>query len=238
MKRCALCKFNPADKTGSHIVPHFLLKQIDNAEGETGRDRELGFVIEPFDTKSYIGRSTNPEKIEKTFGELSDEEIEQKKERPLVVDHIFCSSCESRLAKIESLYAETLKKSDTKQYDSGIESELGLLFWISVLWRMSINRKSGKRLRRSEEELIRRNLNRFLPETADSFDVTKIKEANELSGLSYKLMRSPAYSEDSSTFLLFHPEFNTPYSLLIGEYILFISPYNNYDQYLQKISLV
>lgn len=234
MKRCALCKFNPADKTGSHIVPHFLLKQIDNAEGETGRDKELGFVIEPFDTKSYIGRSTSPEKLEKTFGELSDEEIELKKERPLVVDHIFCSTCESRLAKIESLYAETLKKSDTKQYDSGIESEFGLLFWISVLWRMSINGKSGNRLRRSEEELIRKNLNRLLPESADSFELKKIQDAKELSVISYKLMRCPAYSEDSSTFLLFHPEFDTPYSLLIGEYILFISPQNNYDQYLTK----
>ncbi len=45
MRNCLLCYENPADKTGSHIVPHFLVKRIDNEPGQSGRDKEMGFVI-------------------------------------------------------------------------------------------------------------------------------------------------------------------------------------------------
>lgn len=34
MEKCNLCKENDADKKGSHIVPHFLLKRIENIEGK------------------------------------------------------------------------------------------------------------------------------------------------------------------------------------------------------------
>lgn len=40
MKNCLLCEQNPADKTGSHIVPHFLSKRIDNEVGSKERNKE------------------------------------------------------------------------------------------------------------------------------------------------------------------------------------------------------
>jgi len=45
MDNCKLCKNKPADKKGSHIVPHFLLKRIENEEGKSERDYEIGFSI-------------------------------------------------------------------------------------------------------------------------------------------------------------------------------------------------
>ncbi len=58
MKECFICN-NEADKKGSHIVPHFLMKRIDNEEGSKERDKELGFEITETGSKSYFGCTSN-----------------------------------------------------------------------------------------------------------------------------------------------------------------------------------
>ena len=47
--RCLLCKYREADKTGSHIIPSFLMKRI-NGDGQ--RDHEVGF--EKKETNCYM----------------------------------------------------------------------------------------------------------------------------------------------------------------------------------------
>jgi hypothetical protein len=42
MDKCLLCKKKEANKTGSHIIPSFLMKRIN---GGRVRDHEVGFVI-------------------------------------------------------------------------------------------------------------------------------------------------------------------------------------------------
>src|SRR5690554_2297226 len=108
MRNCLLCDENPADKTGSHIVPHFLAKRIDNEPGESGRDKEMGFVITEDSTTSYFGRSVQPEKLEEIYGEVTDELIENNSIDG-IVDNYFCSDCETNLAIIESEYAKTIE---------------------------------------------------------------------------------------------------------------------------------
>ena len=233
MNNCLLCKKRLADKKGSHIVPHFLLKRIENIEGKKDRDNELGFNIQEFHTESYFGRAVQPDKLNDVYGELSDEEIKNNK-HPLVVDNTFCSYCESRFSKIESEYAKTLIKFDSKQYESGISSELGLLFWLSIIWRMSINKKSGVQLTKSESEISRRILNRCLQDKITNIDLKKMQESKDLKKISYRLFRCPNYSEENSTFLLLHPKFGNPYALIIDEYLLLLSFKNNYKDFLSK----
>jgi hypothetical protein len=233
MAKCLLCKDKDADKKGSHIVPHFLLKRIENVEGKSGRDYELGFYIEEFDTQSYFGRSVQKEKLDEIYGELSDEEIEKNK-HPLIVDNFFCSDCEKRLSVIESEYAKTLKKTGEDNFESGVPSEIGLLFWMSVIWRMSVNKKSGVQLTKGENEILRRILNRSLAETIDKIDIKKMQESKDLKKISYKLIRCPEYSNEFPTFLLFHPEFRKPYSILVDEYLLLFSFKSNFDNYKSK----
>ena len=81
MRNCLLCDKNPADKTGSHIVPHFLSKRIDNEVGSRERDKELGFRITQDTTESYFGSAVLPEKLEEVYGEVTDEIIESKNSR-------------------------------------------------------------------------------------------------------------------------------------------------------------
>jgi len=230
MEKCRLCKEKAADKKGSHIVPHFLLKRIENVEGKTDRDYELGFYIEEFDTKSYFGRAILPDKLEEIYGTLSDEEIEKNK-HPLVVDNYFCSDCEKRLSVIESVYSKTLDTVDDGKYKSGISSDIGLLFWMSVFWRMSIHMRSGVKLTSGENETLRRILNRTLTQSLDSIDISQMESSKDLKKITYKLIRCPKFSDKNPTFLLFHPDFDKPYSLLIDEYIVFLSLKNNYVHY-------
>lgn len=233
MKNCSLCRSKKANKKGSHIVPHFLLKRIENIEGQTGRDYELGFTIGEFNTDSHFGRAVQPEKLKEIYGELSDEEIESNK-HPLVVDHIFCNSCETRLSKIESEYAKTLHTASNEEYDSGIPAELGLLFWASILWRMSIDKKSGIQLTKNENETLRRILDRCLSIDISTIDINSMGTSKDLKKINYKLLRSPNFTNKHPTILFLHPKFRKPYTLLIDEFVLLFSFKNNFNDYLNK----
>jgi len=233
MEKCKLCKQNLADKTGSHIVPHFLLKRVENIEGETGRDYELGFTITEFDTSIHFGRSVPVDKLEDIFEKIEDKDLENNNS-PLITDNIFCSECETRLASIENEYAKTLSKFDENNYNSGIKNELALLFWISIIWRMSVNKKSGVTLTKYQDETLRRILNRSLNKKIENIDIENISNSRDLRKITYKLMRCPECSESNNTVIFFHPKFKNPYTLIIDEYILFFAFKNNYNDYLQK----
>lgn len=230
MKVCRLCKAREADKKGSHLVPHFLIKRVDNIDSKTERDYELGFAIGEFDTEFYFGRSVSPEKLEETFGELTDEEIEGSRS-PLIVDFYFCSHCEDRLSKIESEYSKTLSTFDKeKEYSSGLPSAVGLLFWISVFWRMSIHQQSGTYVSDEENDAMRVFLDRFLLVDTSKIDQA-IKEANEGDSMSYKLIRCPNFSHDHVTHMCWHPLFRKAYSLLIDEFVVVLSITDDYSEH-------
>ena len=233
MIKCILCKSNVADKKGSHIVPHFLLKRVENIDNKKGRDYELGYSIGEFNTESYFGRAVSTEKLESTYGDLTDEEIENNR-HPLVVDNVFCTSCEKKLSVIESEYAKTLNKKNTQIYSSEIKVEISFLFWMSIIWRMSINKKSGTELTSGENEILRRILNRYLAESLESINIAEMKLAEDLKKISYKILRSPDYSDKNFTFLLLHPEYRKPYCLLLDEYLILFSFKDNYYQYNTK----
>ncbi|MDP5170057.1 MAG: hypothetical protein NWR72_07415 [Bacteroidia bacterium] len=126
------------------MVPHFLLKRIENIEGKTGRDYEIGFQIGDLYTQSHFGRSVSLESLENAFGEISDEDIE-KNIHPFVEDHVFCRECEKRLAELESKYSKSMSVygDEDSSYSSGIDYQIGLLFWLSLIWRLSISQAAN-----------------------------------------------------------------------------------------------
>lgn len=233
MTKCRLCNTKIADKKGSHIVPHFLLKRIENIEGKTGRDYELGFTIEKLNAKSHFGRSVQPEKLEEIYGEITDEDIE-KNEHLLIVDNMFCSDCENRLAVIESEYAKTIETTNTENYESGISSAVGLLLWASVIWRMSINGKSGVKLNEEQNEKLRQILDCFLPQKLEEIDEHGMLENGLIKSLSYKLLRYSDSKDDDEKWLFFHPDFYNPLTLLIDEFVLCFSLDNNFEDISDK----
>ncbi|MGC4041897.1 MAG: hypothetical protein QM710_14230 [Flavobacterium sp.] len=214
MKICKICS-DIADKTGSHIVPHFLMKRIDSEDGKMGRDKEMGFVISE-KPSSYFGRATSPEKLTELFGEIDDSRIENNR-IPLVEDYIFCSRCEKELAELESNYSKSIDKptfSSDRNYSSKITSDKALLFWSSVIYRLSISENSGVRLMPEHEELFKKILERFF---------TAQKLIDDSKSITYKLFRAYEYSPKNTTVLHFNPFETNPYYIVIDEFIIIFS---------------
>ena len=59
MNNCLLCQQHETDKTGSHIIPSFLMKRIN---GEGKRDNEIGFEIKNGIVETYFGRDIYEDK--------------------------------------------------------------------------------------------------------------------------------------------------------------------------------
>lgn len=230
MDKCNLCKINDADKKGSHIVPHFLLKRIENIEGKTGRDYEIGYKIGRLTSESHFGRAVQPEKLEEVYGEITDDDI-YNNHHPLVIDHFLCSNCEERLAQIESIYSQTIKNNFPKAYESGISGSIGLLFWTSVFWRMSVHGESGVKLTAEQNEKLRVVLNTFLPVRNEKLEEELIAQNDLVKKISYKILRCHNCEKEKGRWLLFHPEFFNSLCLFIDEFVVVLSLDGQYDEF-------
>ncbi|MBL1232425.1 MAG: hypothetical protein COA31_006885 [Flavobacteriales bacterium] len=233
MDKCNLCKKNDADKKGSHIVPHFLLKRIENIDGKTGRDFEIGYKIERLKSESHFGRSVQLEKLEETYGEITDDDIDNNK-HPLIVDYFLCSYCEERFAQIESKYSQTIKTVENVEYKSGISNSNGILFWASVLWRMSVHGESGVKLTTKQNELFRKKLDSFLPDKNEKLNEKLFAESSLVKKISYKIVRCHNCRQDEAKWLLFHPEFYNSLCLFIDEFVIAFSLNGQYDEFKTK----
>ncbi|KQO28427.1 hypothetical protein ASF10_23135 [Flavobacterium sp. Leaf82] len=215
MKTCKICS-SAADKTGSHIVPHFLMKRIDTEEGKKGRDKELGFVISEKNPSSYFGRGASLEKLNEIFGEIDETRINNN-QIPLVEDYIFCHKCENELAELESNYSKSINNpsfNSDRNYSSKISADKALLFWISIMYRLSISANSGVKMLPEHEELLREILDLHFSSHSVNKSIERIR---------YKLFRAYDYSSKNSTVLHFNPKNINPYLVVIDEYILIFS---------------
>lgn len=138
--KCALCRKRHADKTGSHLVPNFLIHAAFSFDGKGPRDREIiehHFMNEMDRLYTYYGPQVSPERVELGLGHpMTDEEIYDNRS-PLMYDYLFCSECEKKFSIIESEYAafyRGVKKT--------ISPRIVYLFWLSVIWRMGVGRMS------------------------------------------------------------------------------------------------
>jgi len=223
MNKCKLCATKDADDTGSHVVPHFLLKRIFNIENAKGRDQEISFKISASDVQMSFGRSVQPEKLEELFGELTDEELEAKAMADLVVDYEWCKSCEKKFADLESFYAKTLAIEKGNEYQSTADSLTALMFWLSIIWRISVTGKNNLRLSAKDERKIRNLLNEF-ESGKDSQEFIK-KWTPVLNDISYQVYRSPDYykkiDSEHGTFLLDGKNMQ-PYAMMVDEFSVLI----------------
>lgn len=215
MKHCKICN-SKADKTGSHLVPHFLMKRIDSEEGKKGRDKEMGFVISEKNLSSYFGRGTSEDKLNEVYGEINEERINSN-QIPLLEDYIFCNKCEKHLADLESNYSKSINQYTNKvddNYLSKVSSKIATLFWVSIMFRLSIAKNLGVRLITEHEEILKNILNDYFSKNSINADSVSIK---------YKLFRSPDFSLKNSTILHINPEATNPYLAVIDEYVIVFS---------------
>lgn len=150
--RCLLCKYREADKTGSHIIPSFLMKRI-NGDGQ--RDHEVGFKMKNGVVDTCFGRDIYEDKRR----EITDEEDKLESRDNLdVSDYLFCTECEKFFGQLESAYAQSLSlgySKDKTTVNNKLSSLDALLFWCSIIWRVSVTGHLGQRLNPEYEERLR-----------------------------------------------------------------------------------
>ncbi|HEY0669399.1 MAG TPA: hypothetical protein VGD22_14535, partial [Sphingobacteriaceae bacterium] len=204
-------------KTGSHMIPLFLMKMVDSFDGKAARGRDLGFKLGAEEVGHYFGSSVLPEKLEEVLGEVSEEDIANSRS-DVIIDHIFCTKCEGRLGELENRYAKTLTKSDDKVYLSTKEPMSALMLWASVLWRASVAETLGIKLSPKDESKLGSILNSYIDLEVPAVELKGIPALNQLS---YKIIRSPGFSDEGKGFMFFNPHHRRPYCFLIGELAVF-----------------
>lgn len=154
-------KRNRQTRKCSHMVPHFLIAETFSYDGSKDREKVVVDVdnLSEGNKEYFFGHEVYDDTVNELLGHsFSDEEIEEesKKVNALTRDYVFCKECEERFGVIETYYSQILEKK-VKEYPP----EIPYLFWMSVVWRMSVG-QMGCKLERDHEEKLRKVLDKCL----------------------------------------------------------------------------
>jgi hypothetical protein len=230
--KCLICNILEADKTGSHIIPHFILESMQNQAGVNGRDKGVSFKLDETSSDFRFGRAITPETLESQLGRpATDEEIEKSvREQHHVEDHIFCTSCETKLSHFESLYKSEIDTSvrDKKNLS---DEQLKVLhfFWLSIILRCSVSRHSNFKLQPELEEAARKVVNGILGDSPKEIQRNCLQTS-----ISFKLkvFVNIETGDKTRNSILLHPVYKNPYLLFINEYVLLFE-YNSPSQIIE-----
>lgn len=139
--RCCLCRVMPANKTGSHMVPNFLAHPTFSWDGKGKRFHEAlnhDFINAQERNCQFYGREVPDWRFALGEGKknVTEEDI-KKNVNQLEFDNEFCSHCEDRFGVLETAYSQFYNGQQKK-----IHPRVAYLFWLSVLWRMSMGSMS------------------------------------------------------------------------------------------------
>ena len=139
--RCCLCRVMPANKTGSHMVPNFLAHPTFSWDGKGKRFHEAlnhDFINAQERNCQFYGREVPDWRFALGEGkkDVTEEDIKQNVNQ-LEYDNEFCSYCENRFGVLEMAYSQFYNGRQKK-----IHPRVAYLFWLSVLWRMSMGSMS------------------------------------------------------------------------------------------------
>lgn len=223
--KCALCKINEATQTNSHIVPSFLGARIFSYDGSGKRGKDIAFTLTASKQKVHTGDLPS-DKYEELFDEknLTDERIEELKKDSLSKDYYLCPDCEKHLAVfLESPYASFLKN------NTEVPGDIGMFFWISVVWRISITKVLGDWLSNETEELMRTILNKYLQQRTQNKDTETIISG---SSIKYRLLYCPGFLDKDAGFINYKTNaIHNCAAFLCGDMAVFIGVGNLFQEF-------
>ena len=214
--RCTLCRIRPANKTGSHMVPNFLAHPTFSWDGKGKRGHEAlnhDFLNTPNKNCQFYGNEVPGWRFAQGEGkkgaeEITDEDIDNNINQ-LEFDNEFCSVCENRFGVLESAYS---------QYYSGrikkIDARVAYLFWLSVLWRMSMG-SMGIFMDIEDELHLRRLLNENILGTTDEI----AKNDSDLGEWKYVMFRAEGLKDGDKGILGYRKECS-PYVVMYNDLVM------------------
>ena len=227
--KCLLCRKNDADAVGSHLVPHMLIQQLFSFDGKKGRDKEIAEVFNLSDGEysNYFGRNINSDIMSDINNRpVSDVEIdyEASKHSVFTRDHFFCQDCEKRFMAIESYYADILN-GKIKNYPPAIP----YLFWISVIWRMSIG-NMGLKMYPKDERILRKILDKTLSKEREKIQCDR----KSLGNCAYGIYHCDDIKDETTGIIGMHRR-TIPYKVLIGkDYINFFMSHRDAREFNER----
>ena len=211
--RCCLCRVMPANKTGSHMVPNFLAHPSFSWDGKGKRFHEAlnhDFLNAPDMNCQFYGREVPDWRFAMGAGkeEVTDSDIEQNINQ-LEYDNEFCSHCEDRFGVLESAYSQFYNGQLKK-----IHPRVAYLFWLSVLWRMSMGSMSIF-MDMNDELSLRELLDDNMLDT-----VKEIEESEtDLGGWQYAIFRAEGLREGDKGILGYRKECS-PYVVMYNDLVM------------------
>lgn len=190
---CALCKSHVADKSNSHMAPQFLIKELVNIKPNKNRDYEC--IVEINDAKAefrlYFGQAVNEDEVNvRIVTQRTPEETKMAEyvPNPVTRNNLLCVDCEDRFCSVENAYKriQIRLQNEWNNYQrspkrkpfkpSKYDVNIPYLFWLSVVWRMSVG-GLGIKLPEEHEERIRAILNKCLI-SKDVVDTSRLEDAD------------------------------------------------------------
>lgn len=210
---CFLCRSKLADCKDSHMAPHFLVQPFLSTNGSRQRGKEVvtESMLGGLKQEHKWGRSVLPDEIDATFGPIDEADKETLKPDALARDDFFCNDCEKRFSYIESAYADYLAGRK-----KNLSPEVGYLFWLGVIWRLSL---AGMCIKLTDEdsEKIRQILDRNMPDNKNGIDALQADDS--WGDMGYVVLRAKETKSELLSLSGNHAV-ATPYKILCGPYII------------------
>lgn len=211
--RCTLCRQMPANKTGSHMVPNSLAHPSFSWDAKGKRFHEAlnhDFLNALDQNCQFYGREVPEWRFAQGEGknEVSDEDL-AKNINQLEYDNEFCSKCEDRFGVLESAYSQYYNRQQRR-----ITPRVAYLFWLSVLWRMSMGSMSI--FMDMEDEL---SLRRLLDDNMlDTVKQIAYSDTN-LGDWKYAIFRAEGL-KDGDKGIYGHRRENSPYVVMYNDLVM------------------
>lgn len=211
--RCCLCRTLPANKTGSHMVPNFLAHPTFSWDGKGKRFHEAlnhDFINAPEKNCQFYGRDVPEWRFAKGEGKehITDEDIENNINQ-LEFDNEFCARCENRFGVLESAYSQFYNGQQKK-----IHPRVAYLFWLSVLWRMSMG-SMGFIMDFNDELSLRELLDENILDSAKDI----AKSDTDLGEWQYAIFRTEGLREGDKGIFGYRTE-SSPYVVAYNDLVM------------------
>lgn len=230
LPKCPICG-NDADKTNSHLIPWFIIKNCITEDGSGIQDKEISYTISTGHfTKRYTGRSILPEKLEE-LGALDS--LQTEEENPYSRDYLICKACEAKLSRLESIFANQFREMKILAAIPGLPQKNGLsilidekyeyglyqLFIQSIFYRCSIGRLDGFMLHPVIEKKIERTLQESF--ALPGFNKLTAKDHLTLSDsfpLITAVLHTPKGGDPTTNFVMIN-KVRFPYFIMAGKWL-------------------
>lgn len=211
--RCTLCRIRTANKTGSHMVPNFLTHPTFSWDGKGKRDHEAlnhDFLNKMTDNCQYYGSGVPEWRFAQGAGKQNVTEEDVKNNiNQLEYDNEFCSICENRFGILETAYAQFYNGQQKT-----IAPRIAYLFWLSVLWRMSMGSMSI--FMNMYDELFLRKL---LDENILNTDNQIATSTTDLGNWEYAMFRAEGLKDGDKGILGYRKECS-PYVVMYNDLVM------------------